>query len=55
MFFAQISPDGIIKRDEKVFAFARDKGSPILMLTSGYMLSLNIVSVVLPPEDVFFS
>ncbi|KMS95576.1 hypothetical protein BVRB_006940 [Beta vulgaris subsp. vulgaris] len=36
----RISPDGIIKRDEKVFAFARDKGSPILMLTSGgYMKS----------------
>ncbi|XP_021739027.1 histone deacetylase 2-like isoform X2 [Chenopodium quinoa] len=31
----KISPEGIIKRDEKVFAFAREKGIPILMLTSG--------------------
>uniref|UniRef100_A0A803LBC0 Histone deacetylase domain-containing protein n=1 Tax=Chenopodium quinoa TaxID=63459 RepID=A0A803LBC0_CHEQI len=36
----KISPEGIIKRDEKVFAFAREKGIPILMLTSGgYMKS----------------
>ncbi|XP_021749951.1 histone deacetylase 2-like [Chenopodium quinoa] len=36
----KISPEGIIKRDEKVFAFAREKGTPILMLTSGgYMKS----------------
>ncbi|CAO2818045.1 unnamed protein product [Amaranthus hypochondriacus] len=36
----RISPDGIIKRDEKVFTFARSKGVPILMLTSGgYMKS----------------
>ncbi|KAL9227255.1 hypothetical protein vseg_002968 [Gypsophila vaccaria] len=35
-----VSPDGIVKRDEKVFAFARDKGTPLLMLTSGgYMKS----------------
>ncbi|XP_074317320.1 histone deacetylase 2 [Silene latifolia] len=35
-----ITPDGIIKRDEKVFAFARDKNIPLLMLTSGgYMKS----------------
>lgn len=35
-----ISPDGVIQRDEKVFAFAREKGIPILMLTSGgYMKS----------------
>ncbi|XP_021749950.1 histone deacetylase 2-like isoform X2 [Chenopodium quinoa] len=36
----RISPDGVIKRDEKVFAFAREKGISILMLTSGgYMKS----------------
>ncbi|KAK9699771.1 hypothetical protein RND81_08G195100 [Saponaria officinalis] len=35
-----ISPDGIIRRDEMVFAFARDKSTPLLMLTSGgYMKS----------------
>uniref|UniRef100_A0A803LBB9 Histone deacetylase domain-containing protein n=1 Tax=Chenopodium quinoa TaxID=63459 RepID=A0A803LBB9_CHEQI len=35
-----ISPDGVIERDEKVFTFAREKGIPILMLTSGgYMKS----------------
>ncbi|XP_021835528.1 histone deacetylase 2 [Spinacia oleracea] len=36
----RISPDGVIKRDEKVFEFAREKGVPIVMLTSGgYMKS----------------
>lgn len=36
----RISPDGIIKRDEKVFAFACDRNVPLVMLTSGgYMKS----------------
>ncbi|GAB4854436.1 histone deacetylase, variant 2 [Ancistrocladus abbreviatus] len=36
----RISPDGIVSRDEKVFAFARKKNVPLLMLTSGgYMKS----------------
>ncbi|KAL9264247.1 Histone deacetylase 2-like protein [Drosera capensis] len=36
----RISPDGIINRDEKVFAFAREKNVPLVMLTSGgYMKS----------------
>uniref|UniRef100_A0A7C9DFG1 histone deacetylase n=1 Tax=Opuntia streptacantha TaxID=393608 RepID=A0A7C9DFG1_OPUST len=36
----RISPDGIIKRDEKVFAFARERNIPLVMLTSGgYMKS----------------
>ncbi|GAB2275822.1 histone deacetylase [Dionaea muscipula] len=36
----KISSDGVISRDEKVFAFARKKNVPIVMLTSGgYMKS----------------
>lgn len=36
----RISPDGIVKRDEKVFAFARERNIPLVMLTSGgYMKS----------------
>ncbi|GAB2223577.1 hypothetical protein Droror1_Dr00017718 [Drosera rotundifolia] len=36
----RISPDGVINRDEKVFAFAREKKVPLVMLTSGgYMKS----------------
>lgn len=36
----KISPEGIAARDEKVFTFARERGIPLLMLTSGgYMKS----------------
>jgi histone deacetylase 11 len=36
----KVDPDGVIKRDEKVFAFAQQKKVPIVMLTSGgYMKS----------------
>ncbi|KAL9176710.1 hypothetical protein ABFS82_01G013800 [Erythranthe guttata] len=36
----KISPDGIATRDEKVFVFARERGIPLVMLTSGgYMKS----------------
>ncbi|KAM5566007.1 histone deacetylase 2 [Rosa sericea] len=36
----KISPDGISRRDEKVFRFARERNIPIVMLTSGgYMKS----------------
>ncbi|XP_047306208.1 LOW QUALITY PROTEIN: histone deacetylase 2 [Impatiens glandulifera] len=36
----KISPEGIIRRDEKVFRFAQEKKVPIVMLTSGgYMKS----------------
>ncbi|GMH12365.1 hypothetical protein Nepgr_014206 [Nepenthes gracilis] len=31
----RVTPDGIISRDEKVFAFAREKNVPLVMLTSG--------------------
>ncbi|KAH7832934.1 hypothetical protein Vadar_001471 [Vaccinium darrowii] len=32
---ANISPDGIARRDEKVFRFARETNAPLVMLTSG--------------------
>nr|XP_016498107.1 PREDICTED: histone deacetylase 2-like isoform X2 [Nicotiana tabacum] len=36
----KISPDGIASRDEKVFRFARERNTPLIMLTSGgYMKS----------------
>ncbi|XP_047971186.1 histone deacetylase 2 [Salvia hispanica] len=36
----KISPEGITARDEKIFTFARERGVPLLMLTSGgYMKS----------------
>jgi len=36
----KISPDGVTRRDEKVFRFARDRNVPLVMLTSGgYMKS----------------
>ncbi|KAF5748313.1 histone deacetylase 2 isoform X1 [Tripterygium wilfordii] len=36
----KISPDGITSRDEKVFRFARERNTPLVMLTSGgYMKS----------------
>ncbi|XP_078439338.1 histone deacetylase 2 isoform X3 [Wolffia australiana] len=36
----KVSPDGVKLRDEMVFRFARDKNSPVVMLTSGgYMKS----------------
>lgn len=36
----KISPEGVISRDEKVFRFAKDKKTPLVMLTSGgYMKS----------------
>ncbi|KAG5524697.1 hypothetical protein RHGRI_031390 [Rhododendron griersonianum] len=36
----KISPDGITRRDEKVFRFARERNIPLVMLTSGgYMKS----------------
>nr|KJB82876.1 hypothetical protein B456_013G220000 [Gossypium raimondii] len=31
----KVSPEGVIKRDEKVFRFARDRKIPIVMVTSG--------------------
>lgn len=31
----QVSPDGVMTRDEKVFRFARERNIPLLMLTSG--------------------
>lgn len=37
MLLLQISPDGIICRDEKVFRFAREKNIPLVMLTSGIL------------------
>jgi hypothetical protein len=33
-FILQISPNGIANRDEKVFRFARERNTPIVMLTS---------------------
>ncbi|CAI0448398.1 unnamed protein product [Linum tenue] len=39
-FRLQISPSGVINRDEKVFRFARERTVPLVMLTSGgYMKS----------------
>lgn len=36
----EISPEGVVMRDEKVFRFAKEKNVPIVMLTSGgYMKS----------------
>lgn len=32
---AQVSPSGVISRDEKVFRFAKEKNLPLVMLTSG--------------------
>lgn len=40
----QISPDGVMTRDEKVFRFARERNIPLLMLTSG---DLDTVSCTL--------
>lgn len=34
-FTFQISPQGVVIRDEKVFRFAKDQSIPLLMLTSG--------------------
>lgn len=31
----QVSPDGVMTRDEKVFRFARERNIPLIMLTSG--------------------
>jgi hypothetical protein len=36
----QISPEGVVIRDEKVFRFAKDQNIPLLMLTSGEPLLL---------------
>eukprot|EP00245_Coleochaete_scutata_P013853 TRINITY_DN5746_c0_g1_i1.p1 TRINITY_DN5746_c0_g1~~TRINITY_DN5746_c0_g1_i1.p1 ORF type:complete len:186 (+),score=32.68 TRINITY_DN5746_c0_g1_i1:60-560(+) len=30
-----VSPEGVVERDERVFSFARSRGIPILMVTSG--------------------
>ncbi|EEF45794.1 histone deacetylase, putative [Ricinus communis] len=38
----KISPDGITARDEKVFRFAREKNAPLVMLTSGPEIFLNV-------------
>lgn len=45
----QISPEGIVQRDEKVFQFAREKHIPIVMLTSGLLLRVfsQLISVLL--------
>ncbi|KAL8130461.1 hypothetical protein V2J09_019616 [Rumex salicifolius] len=37
----KISPDGIVSRDKKVFAFARGKNVPLIMLTSGGYTKLS--------------
>jgi hypothetical protein len=41
----QISPEGVVIRDEKVFRFARDQNIPLIMLTSGETLLLNFCSL----------
>lgn len=38
----QISAEGIAKRDEKVFRFARARNIPIVMLTSGLLAYMNM-------------
>jgi hypothetical protein len=41
----QISPEGVVIRDEKVFRFARDQNIPVIMLTSGETLLPNFCSL----------
>ena len=46
--YVQISPEGVVQRDEKVFQFAREKNIPIVMLTSGLLLQVysQLISVL---------
>jgi len=39
----EISPEGVVARDEKVFRFAKDQNIPLLMLTSGEILLPHFV------------
>jgi len=43
LYFLQISPEGVVARDEKVFRFAKDQNIPLLMLTSGEILLPHFV------------
>jgi histone deacetylase 11 len=38
----QVSPEGVVTRDEKVFRFAKDRNIPLLMLTSGEILLTSL-------------
>jgi hypothetical protein len=38
----QVSPEGVVTRDEKVFRFAKDQNIPLLMLTSGEILLTQV-------------
>jgi hypothetical protein len=38
----QVSPEGVVTRDEKVFTFAKDQNIPLLMLTSGEILITQV-------------
>ncbi|KAM0912417.1 hypothetical protein ACQ4PT_012818 [Festuca glaucescens] len=42
-----ISPEGVLIRDEKVFRFAKDQNIPLLMLTSGEPLPLQFAFLLL--------
>lgn len=42
----QVSPEGVVTRDEKVFRFAKDQNIPLLMLTSGETLLFSLKFVV---------
>ena len=43
----QVSPEGIKLRDEMVFQFARDKNSPLVMLTSGPLSLSTLLSLTM--------
>lgn len=38
----KVSPEGVAIRDEKVFQFARERNIPLLMLTSGELVSVPL-------------
>ena len=38
----QVSPEGVVTRDEKVFRLAKDQNIPLLMLTSGEILLTQV-------------
>ena len=48
----QISPEGVTARDEKVFRFAKERNTPLIMLTSGetrlYSLAWNLFTCCIP-------
>ncbi|XP_051182684.1 histone deacetylase 2-like [Lolium perenne] len=44
-----ISPEGVVIRDEKVFRFAKDQNIPLLMLTSAFAGKTLMVRTVQPP------